>query len=154
MDLKLIAEGNAPDKVYSTKKIKKKLNESCLKIKSPEDVATFFGDFFKHKRQEYFCALNVNGAGEVTSARVVTIGLLNHSLVHPREVFRDAILDNSASIICVHNHPSGSLEPSSQDIAITTQLKEAGSIIGISLIDHIILTPTGSHYSMRERGMM
>jgi DNA repair protein RadC len=81
------------------------------------------------------------------------MGLLNHSLVHPREVFADAITDRAASIICIHNHPSGSLEPSSQDIAITNQLKEAGSLIGIQLIDHIIVSKNG-HVSMREQGLL
>jgi DNA repair protein RadC len=68
-------------------------------------------------------------------------------------VFADAITDRAASIICIHNHPSGSLDPSPQDIAITTQLKEAGSLLGIPLIDHIIVAKTG-HLSMRERGLI
>ena len=75
--------------------------------------------------------------------RVITKGLLNHSLVHPREVFRGAIMDNAHSIICVHNHPSGSLEPSSADITVTKQLKEAGDIIGIGLLDHVIISKNG-----------
>jgi DNA repair proteins len=79
----------------------------------------------------------------VLGIRTITLGLLNHSLVHPREVFVDAITDRAASIICVHNHPSGSLEPSSQDIAITTQLRDAGALIGIQLIDHIIVSKKG-----------
>jgi DNA repair protein RadC len=95
----------------------------------------------------------LNGAGEILNNRIITVGLLNHSLVHPREVFADAITDRAASIICVHNHPSGSLEPSSQDIAITTQLKEAGMLLGIQLIDHIIVTKT-SNLSMKERGLI
>jgi DNA repair protein RadC len=89
----------------------------------------------------------------VLGNRTITVGLLNHSLVHPREVFADAITDRAASVICVHNHPSGSLEPSSQDIAITQQLKEAGALVGIPLIDHIIVSRAG-HLSMRERGLV
>jgi DNA repair protein RadC len=89
----------------------------------------------------------------VLDSRIITVGLLNHSLVHPREVFADAITDRAASIICVHNHPSGSLEPSPQDIAITTQLREAGLLLGIQLIDHIIVTKNG-HLSLRERGLL
>ena len=122
------------------------------KVTRPEDILPLVAHL-REKRQEHFVCIALNGAGEVLGNRVITVGLLNHSLVHPREVFADAITDRAASVICVHNHPSGSLEPSSQDIAITTQLKEAGSILGIQLIDHIIVTKTG-HVSMRERGLV
>jgi len=87
----------------------------------------------------------------VIEKRTITVGLLNHSLVHPREVFADAITDRAAAIICVHNHPSGSLEPSQQDLAITKQLKDAGEILGIRLLDHVIVSRTG-YISLRERG--
>ena len=81
------------------------------------------------------------------------MGLLNHSLVHPREVYADAITDRAASIICVHNHPSGTLEPSSQDLTITRQLADAGTIVGIRLLDHLIVTDSG-WLSMKERGLI
>ena len=122
------------------------------KVTRPEDILPLVA-YLREKRQEHFVCIALNGAGEVLGNRVLTVGLLNHSLVHPREVFADAITDRAASVICVHNHPSGSLEPSSQDIAITTQLKEAGSILGIQLVDHIIVTRSG-HVSMRERGLV
>jgi len=121
-------------------------------IQRPEDVLPLvagLGD----KRQEHFVAITLNGAGEVIATRTVTIGILNHSLVHPREVFADAITDRAASIICVHNHPSGSLEPSPQDIATTRQLQEAGTVVGIQLIDHVIITKAG-FCSMKERGLL
>lgn len=121
-------------------------------VTKPEDILPYI-TYLKGKRQEHFVCITLNGAGEVLGNRTITLGLLNHSLVHPREVFADAITDRAASIICVHNHPSGSLEPSSQDIAITNQLKEAGSIIGIQLIDHIIVSKNG-HTSLRERGLL
>ena len=79
------------------------------------------------------------------------MGLLNHSLVHPREVFADAITDRAASIICVHNHPSGTLDPSSQDIAITRHSLDAGTLVGIRLLDHLIVTDSG-WLSMKETG--
>jgi DNA repair protein RadC len=123
-----------------------------VKITKPEDILPLIAEY-RQKRQEHFICLTLNGAGEVLGNRVITVGLLNHSLVHPREVFAEAITDRAASIICVHNHPSGSLEPSSQDIAITNQLREAGSLIGIQLIDHIIVTKNG-HTSMREKGLL
>ena len=122
------------------------------KVTKPDDILPLLGDLAT-RRQEHFICITLNGAGEVLGNRVITVGLLNHSLVHPREVFSDAITDRAASVICVHNHPSGSLEPSSQDIAITSQLKEAGALIGIPLIDHIIVSRSG-HLSMRERGLI
>jgi DNA repair protein RadC len=125
---------------------------TSIKVTSPEEVLPLVA-FLKEKRQEYFICLTLNGAGEILNNRIITVGLLNHSLVHPREVFADAITDRAASIICVHNHPSGSLDPSPQDNAITTQLKEAGLLLGIQLIDHIIVTKNG-HISMRERGLL
>jgi DNA repair protein RadC len=125
---------------------------SVAKVTRPEDILPLVADL-RDKRQEHFVCISLNGAGEVLENRTITVGLLNHSLVHPREVFADAITDRAASVICVHNHPSGSLEPSSQDIAITSQLKEAGAILGIQLTDHLIVTKTG-HISMRERGLI
>jgi len=122
------------------------------RVTKPDDILPLVAHL-RDKRQEHFCCITLNGAGEVLGNRVITVGLLNHSLVHPREVFADAITDRAASIICVHNHPSGSLEPSSQDIAITAQLREAGSLVGIQLIDHVIVTKSG-HVSMRERGLV
>ena len=121
-------------------------------VTKPEDILPHVA-YLKEKRQEHFVCITLNGAGEILGNRTITLGLLNHSLVHPREVFADAITDRAASIICVHNHPSGSLDPSPQDVAITTQLKEAGSLLGIQLIDHIIVTKNG-HLSLRERGLL
>ena len=126
--------------------------DAPTKIARPEDILPLVAEY-RDKRQEYFICVTLNGAGEVLATRIVTVGLLNHSLVHPREVFADAITDRAASIICVHNHPSGSLEPSSQDIAITRQVQEAGTLLGIQLLDHIITTKTG-FCSMKERGLL
>jgi DNA repair protein RadC len=125
---------------------------STRKILKPEDILPLVDDIRAH-RQEHFVCMSLNGAGELLGKRVVTVGLVNHSLVHPREVFSDAITDRAASIICVHNHPSGSLEPSSQDIAITRQLKDAGTTLGIQLLDHIIVTKDG-FISLKEKGML
>ena len=125
---------------------------STRKILKPEDVLPLVDDIRAH-RQEHFICIWLNGAGELLGKRVITVGLVNHSLVHPREVFSDAITDRAASIICVHNHPSGSLEPSSQDIAITRQLRDAGTTLGIPLLDHIIVTKDG-FISLKEKGML
>jgi DNA repair protein RadC len=127
---------------------------SSIKVTKPQDILPLpLIAEMRDKRQEHFICITLNGAGEVLGSRTITVGLLNHSLVHPREVFADAITDRAASVICVHNHPSGSLEPSPQDIAITTQLREAGLLLGIQLIDHIIVTKSG-YLSMKERGLL
>jgi DNA repair protein RadC len=129
-------------------------DDGCVKVTKPQDVLPLgiVADI-RYKRQEHFICITLNGAGEVLASRIITVGLLNHSLVHPREVFADAITDRAASVICVHNHPSGSLDPSPQDIAITTQLREAGLLLGIQMIDHIIVTKAG-YLSMKERGLL
>ncbi|MFY9750304.1 MAG: DNA repair protein RadC [Methanoregula sp.] len=125
---------------------------SAVKIQKPEDVLPLVGSY-REKPQEHFICISLSGAGEVIQTRVITIGILNHSLVHPREVFAGAITDRAASVICVHNHPSGSLDASPQDIAITRQLQEAGALLGIQLLDHIIITKSGFS-SLKEKGLV
>jgi DNA repair protein RadC len=120
------------------------------RITRPEDVLPLVAEW-RDKKQEYFFCITLNGAGEVIERRTVTVGILNQSLVHPREVFSEAITDRAASIILVHNHPSGTLEPSTQDLGITRQLVEAGSILGIRVLDHIIVTKKG-YTSLKELG--
>ena len=129
-------------------------NADARRIATAEDVVSLPQvQDIRGKRQEHFIAITLNGAGDVLNARTVTVGLLNHSLVHPREVFADAITDRAASLICVHNHPCGSLEPSSRDVEITAQLRDAGAVIGIQVIDHIIVTKS-AHTSLHERGFI
>ena len=127
-------------------------NNDTRRISVPADVLPVVEDL-RGQRQEHFACITLNGAGEMISKRTITIGLLNHSLVHPREVFADAITDRAASVICVHNHPSGSLDPSPQDIAITSQLRDAGATLGIQLLDHIIVTK-GGFVSLKEKGLI
>jgi DNA repair protein RadC len=129
-----------------------KTDKNVVKVSSPSDILPLVS-FLLQKKQEHFVCITLSGAHEVISVRTVTVGLLNHSLVHPREVFADAITDRAAAIICVHNHPSGTLEPSSQDIAITRQLAEAGTVVGIRLLDHLIVTESG-FVSLKEKGLI
>jgi len=110
-------------------------------------VKELIGD--KIKEKEHFCIVTLDGASHIIRAEVIHIGTLNQSLVHPRDVFRPALIDNSAGIIIAHNHPSGTLEASRADLQITQRLKEAGKIIGIEILDHIIVSEDG-HYSMQE----
>ena len=105
------------------------------------------------KKQEHFLCLSLNGANEVIGNRVVTVGLLNSSQVHPREVFAEVISDRAASVILAHNHPSGVLKPSPEDITINQQLVDAGQILGIAVLDHIIITKKG-YLSFKEAGLM
>ena len=105
------------------------------------------------KKQEHFIWLSLNGANEVIGNRIVTVGLLNSSQVHPREVFAEVISDRAASVILAHNHPSGVLKPSPEDITINQQLIDAGKILGITVLDHIIITKKG-YLSFKEAGLM
>ena len=96
----------------------------------------------RDKKQEYFVVLTLDGANRLISNTVVFQGTLNQSLVHPREIFAKAIEDRAASVIVAHNHPSGSVEPSADDIEITSKLKEAGQFMGIKVLEHIIVSQT------------
>ncbi len=95
--------------------------------------------------QEHLIVLSLDGANRLIKKRVISIGTLNASLVHPREVFSDPIQDRAASIIVIHNHPSGTLKPSDADAAITKRLKESGKLLGINLLDHVIITKTDQY---------
>ena len=108
-------------------------------IDSPEKAVELLSDI-RDKKQEYFVCLTLDGANRLIAKRVVTIGTLTASLVHPREVFADAIADRAASIIVAHNHPSGSLRPSQADIVTTDRLKSAGELLGVPLINHLLIT--------------
>lgn len=122
-------------------------------IQSPKDVFDRFGAKLRDLKQEVFMVLCLSSANTITRERTITKGLLNSSLTHPREVFREAILEHAASVILMHNHPSGNLEPSREDITVTKQIVEAGKIIGISVHDHIIIA--GNNFtSMMERGLI
>ena len=118
------------------------------KIRRPADIY----NIIRHhadRRQERFLCLSLNGAHEVLATRIVTIGLVNRTIIHPREVFADAILDRASAIIVAHNHPSGNLQPSEEDNEITRRLKAAADILGISFLDHLIFSET-SFFSFRQ----
>lgn len=108
-------------------------------IDSPEKAVEQLADI-RDKLQEYFVCLTLDGANRLIAKRIITIGTLTASLVHPREVFADAIADRAASIIVAHNHPSGNLEISQADRDVTERLRNSGELLGIRLVDHIIVT--------------
>jgi len=108
-----------------------------IKITSACDILPLIS-YLANRKQEHFVCVSLNGASEVIATRVVSVGLVNNVQVHPREVFADPITDRATAVIVAHNHPSGSVAPSQEDIEVTKRLKDAGNTLGIKLIDHII----------------
>lgn len=123
-------------------------------IHGPGDAAKVVIDYLRGVDCEHMVGLYLNSANRLIGLRTISMGILNSSLVHPREVFKIACMMPAASIIISHNHPSGNAEPSSEDLAITKQLVEAGKILGIPLHDHIIITEHNGYTSFAERGLL
>ena len=128
------------------------LSRGRAAIRDAEDALPYLAGI-RNERQEHFICLSLNGANEVLATRVVTVGLLDSNQVHPREVFAEPITDRAASIVCAHNHPSGTLEASPEDLAITKRLVKAGEVLGIRVLDHLIVTETGL-LSLKHEGQM
>lgn len=118
-------------------------------IRSPDMAVRLLDEEAKADR-ECFWVLHINTANRIIEKELVSIGTVNSSLVHPREVFKKAILNGSASIITVHNHPSGQLKPSKDDQNIWERLDDAGKILGIEVLDHLIIAPSGEYYSNQK----
>lgn len=131
--------------------VRRRIKPEGLKIKFPTDVLPLI-QHYGDRKQEHFISISVNGANEVMNVRVITIGLVNKSQVHPREVFADLIAERASAVIIAHNHPSGDLNPSKEDIAVTKRLKESSTLLGINLLDHIIFNSKG-YYSFVEKGI-
>lgn len=112
---------------------------SDKKVTSPQDIADIFIPFLRDEIKEKFLVVCLNSANKIIRYETISIGSLNSSVVHPREVFKAAIENNSASIILIHNHPSGNPEPSNEDISITRKIVESGKIMDIPVFDHIII---------------
>jgi len=129
---------------------RRRIRPEGLKITFPTDVLPLISHFADRK-QEHFICISINGANEVITSRVISVGLVNRTQVHPREVFADPITDRASAIIVAHNHPVGSLTPSKEDIEVTQRLKTAGETLGIRLLDHIIFNQKG-YYSFLEHG--
>lgn len=120
-------------------------------IRSPEDGANFVMEEMRTLSQEHFVVLFLNTKNQIIHRQTVFIGSLNASIVHPREVFREAVKRSAASIICAHNHPSGDPTPSQEDIHVTRRLVESGKMIGIELLDHLIIGDR-KFVSLKEKG--
>lgn len=123
------------------------------RISNPKDAADYVMDEMKHLQKEYLRVIMLNTKNMVICSKDVSMGSLNSSIVHPREVYTEAIKRCSASIIICHNHPSGDPTPSLEDINITKRLAECGKIIGIELIDHIVIGD-GTYISLKEKGIL
>lgn len=122
-------------------------------VRSPEDAAIAARKFFEYDEltQENFCIFTLNTKNKIVGCHTIFIGSLNASIVHPREVFQHALLNNAASIIAFHNHPSGDPTPSREDIEVTKRLVECGKILGIELLDHVIIG-NPKFISLKEKG--
>lgn len=122
-------------------------------IGSPTDACTILRAFIGEADREHFIVLLLDTRNRVIGINTVSIGHLNANVVHPREVMKPAILSNAAGLILCHNHPSGNPEPSQEDIGITERLKQAGELLGIPVMDHLILGES-TFYSFKERGRL
>lgn len=160
----LIKENNVLD--TNQKKVAKRIDIVSLKmvkessvtylnrvISSPSDGAEIIKDFIEDSDREQMVVCCLDTKNQPTSISIVSIGSLNSAIVHPREVYKTAILSNASSIIIAHNHPSGKSEPSHEDIVLTNRLDEAGKIIGIKLMDHLVIG-FDEYYSFKEEGML
>ena len=125
----------------------------AIKITQPKDVVPFLRRYRKRK-QEMFIVISLDGAHQVICTRLVSVGLFNRTVIHPREVFADPITDRAVAVILAHNHPSGNLEPSNEDREVTSRMMQAGEILGISVLDHIILGKGSDYYSYLEAGRL
>lgn len=127
--------------------------ESAVKIRTPQDAADAAKEV-SESDTEVFAVLYLDRKSGLQSCEIVTAGLVDATLVHPREVFRTAVVKNCSSVVLVHDHPTGETNPSVEDIRITKQCVEAGRILGIDVMDHVIVARDGSFTSMRESGVV
>jgi DNA repair protein RadC len=122
------------------------------RIRHPEDIFNAVRHY-ADRRQERFICISLNGAHEVLAVRIVTIGLVNRTIIHPREVFADPIADRSCAVCCAHNHPSGELQPSQEDDDVTLTLLKAAKILGIRFLDHVIFSER-AYFSYRQENRL
>lgn len=134
------------------KRLAATVEHSRPSIRSPQDAADLIMPELRDAPQEHFKGLFLNTKNEVLKIRTITIGSLDASLISPRELFREAISMNSASVIVAHNHPSGDPTPSREDVQVTKRLFEAGEVVGIEVLDHLVIGD-GRWVSLKERGL-
>jgi DNA repair protein RadC len=133
-------------------KVKSMLVEN-KRIISPGEVYKIVSEYLEGADREHLVLITLDMKNVINSISTVSIGSINSSIVHPREVFKPAILSNAASIILAHNHPSGDTNPSKEDINITQRIKEGGKLLGIDLLDHLIIGDD-NYTSLKEKGIV
>lgn len=142
--------------IYEIQRIKQVIKEveggDTIIIRSPHDAARIAAEFIGDEDREVFFVMCVNTKNRVVAVHRCHVGALNSSLVHPREVYKSAILNNSAPIICFHQHPSQDIHPSPEDIQVTKRLAETGKILGVELLDHLIINAKAEYTSLKEKG--
>lgn len=126
---------------------------NSIKITNADIVFKYFNNIFYDKKQEYFYCLYLDNKKQVIETKLLFIGTINQSIVHPREVYKEAITLSASAIICIHNHPTGIVEPSREDIELTKRLSDIGYLMGIRVVDHIIIG-NNSYYSFANEGMI
>jgi DNA repair protein RadC len=129
---------------------------SCYnqQIRSAVDASTLLHTYLEDVDREHFVVIMLNQKNKVIGMNTVSVGSLTASVVHPREVWKPAILSNAAAIILAHNHPSGDCQPSKEDRALTARLVEAGKLLGISILDHIVIGGEGKYFSFADEGLL
>ncbi len=132
--------------------IRRRIKPEGAKIKTPADLLPHVRHYADRKQEHFLCA-SINGANEILNIRVVSIGLIDRTPVHPREVFADVLSDRASAIIVAHNHPSGDLQPGEADLRMHEQLTEAAKILGLRVLDHVIVTRKG-YFSFQEAGLI
>jgi len=147
-DIKGVGPAKATTIVAALEFARRRIRPEGLKISFPPDVLPLIRHYADRKQEHLLC-VSLNGAREVIATRVVTVGLANRTQMHPREVFADPLIDRSAAIILAHNHPAGDVSPSKEDREVTKKIKEAGEILGIQLLDHLIFN-LKDYYSLLE----
>lgn len=156
LDKLLAVDGIGPAKATAVSAAlefsRRRIRPEGIRVTFPPDVLPLI-QFYADRKQEHFLCISLNGACEIITSRVVSIGLVDRTQVHPREVFADPITDRASAIIVAHNHPIGPLEPSEEDREITNRIRAAGETLGIRLLDHIIFNRKG-YYSFMENDDM
>lgn len=151
MDFDGVGKAKATLILASFEFVRRRIKKDGITFEKPSDIVPLLRHYADRK-QEHFLCVSLNGANEILNTRVVTIGLADRSHVHPREVFADVLVDRASAVILAHNHPAGSLEPSEEDITVTKRISQAGQILGISVLDHIVFNQK-EYFSFVEKGI-
>jgi DNA repair protein RadC len=147
------------ESIFEVVRIKQEIKESSApfelhSIRCPEDAQKLASAYIADEDREVFLVMMLNTKNQVIGLHRAHVGSLNASVVHPRDVMKCAVINNANSIVVAHQHPSGNPEPSREDLEVTKRLAEAGKILGIDLLDHVIVTYTGRNVSLKEKGYL